>query len=1332
MQSHKLSLPITLAGLALLALLALLTRVSNPAQAAETQDNYAPLPRDCEGVNPPTATVPACCAFGYVFDGDASAPSNTVVVATSEAGAVFTVTTALGPHNLGTPYFRLDLSAHGVNAGDTITLTTQIGERHRTLVYPDVALGGQQIDLVVPRPGRSEVWTVYLTDTFDSVTALALDGDPATGSTKRPGASGESPARPGTCVPLEPPTPWPPGQVRAGEARCVTAGASGAGQSLWVGSGGQGAARLNLETGAAVNYVRPVTASLYNDVRGLAPDGNGGVWWATAGGGAVHLNPSGPDWEQFKVYNSGILGNYLGGVVLDSEQTPWFAGRAPTQTLVYSFTADNGGVGFGGVGTHYVEDDWTGSCRGVRGDARWTPSRLPPLTGDVDWVVYTPTLPSAGAYRVYVHFPRFYTEFGGQPLQDTANARYQVAHDGGATTITVTQDGAWCQWILLGEFNFTPDAGQRLYLGDYTAGEDPRRAVLVDAVKWVRVSDGLEIVVDDSDGDANFGMRDPAAWTVKVGPWNPDGCRPVGGDADWMYSRYPGYTNDSSWGWWWPNLLYDGRYEVEVNWPRFYTGLPDTSNARYQVHHAGGTTIVTRVQDGNWCTWTSLGAFTLPAGSTAVVYLGNYSGESSQTSVILDAARWTYREGLSQGGVSQFNGATWLTDTTPGDSYALAFDSAGTLWVGAADGLAQQVANGVWVTHSTLPLTQVTTLALDEERGQIWLGDAGGGGLAVYTPTSGLGRAFTPPFTDTAAIAVDTAGVVWVGSAGDGGLAALRPDGGWVTYTAATSNLPGDRILALLPDPDGGVWIGATAAAPGQHSGVARLTMGTSPIATIQSIKPSDPVQTRDDVEFRAGGLDTDENGEAILRYEWTTSLMTVPLGSSARFTVAAATLPAGWHTIGLRVLDNEGTWSAAVETPLRIIPPHSWRFLLYLDGDNDLAPYLERALWQLERAEIPPQVTVLALWDGPGADDTVRYHVQADGVYQDGVNRWHLPEANMGSPQTLQNFIAWARENYPADYTYLAIADHGRGTQGLAWDDSSGQNELLTPLEIREALRLATGDGVEPVQVLHLDACLMGLLEQAYQVAPFADYLIASENLAWSVFGYADYARSVGIATSPEELASNVVLSYSARLTDVEGYPHTIAALDLSGTPAVATAVDELATVLIGALPEARIAIGEAWAATQRFDSRNYYTIDEQDEYVDLIDLTGQLSNAVSDTVILSATAAVRQAVGDDFVLKERHRSGQASIGGTVHDWLLDGAHGIALYFPPDNTVWGYDSYLMHVFRFTEDTAWDEFLLAYLGDAVQPPGGAEEPERPPVPIVGDYQVFLPLIVRAW
>ena len=176
MQTHRLSIPITLASLGLLALMLLLTHIPGSAQTAAVEDIYVPLPRECDGINPPGAPIPACCVFGYVFDANSGAINNTLVTITNASSVVFTVTTAYGPHS-DVPYFTLDLESNGVNVGETITLTTQVAGRHRTAVYPNVMSGGQQIDLVVPFPDRSEKWTVYLTDTFKSITALAQDGD---------------------------------------------------------------------------------------------------------------------------------------------------------------------------------------------------------------------------------------------------------------------------------------------------------------------------------------------------------------------------------------------------------------------------------------------------------------------------------------------------------------------------------------------------------------------------------------------------------------------------------------------------------------------------------------------------------------------------------------------------------------------------------------------------------------------------------------------------------------------------------------------------------------------------------------------------------------------------------------------------------------------------------------------------------------------------------------------------------------------------------------------------------------------------------------------------
>ena len=43
--------------------------------------------------------------------------------------------------------------------------------------------------------------------------------------------------------------------------------------------------------------------------------------------------------------------------------------------------------------------------------------------------------------------------------------------------------------------------------------------------------------------------------------------------------------------------------------------------------------------------------------------------------------------------------------------------------------------------------------------------------------------------------------------------------------------------------------------------------------------------------------------------------------------------------------------------------------------------------------------------------------------------------ELNMGDPQTLADFINWAKTTYPAEHYALIIVDHGTGISGVAED---------------------------------------------------------------------------------------------------------------------------------------------------------------------------------------------------------------------------------------------------------------------------------------------------------
>ncbi|MBI5653990.1 MAG: hypothetical protein HZC40_26605 [Chloroflexi bacterium] len=421
-----------------------------------------------------------------------------------------------------------------------------------------------------------------------------------------------------------------------------------------------------------------------------------------------------------------------------------------------------------------------------------------------------------------------------------------------------------------------------------------------------------------------------------------------------------------------------------------------------------------------------------------------------------------------------------------------------------------------------------------------------------------------------------------------------------------------------------------------------------------------------------------------------------------------------------------------------------AWTFMLYLAGDNDLHAYLERAIAQLEAQQPNPDVNVVVLFDNDRKNDSWRFLVQPGGNYTLGVNKWYLGEVNTGDPQSLIDFINWTRANYPAQHYYLALADHGRGTSGVAWDDSSSKDYLTTP-ELRAALNAATNSGAWKIDVLHYDACLMALFENAYQVKEYANYLVASENLGWSIFAYDAYTRNgirgisgarapyefalvlpkVNATTTARQLATDIANAYFNHPA-LSTYPRTISALDLSRATNVRQALDALATALRANLNSIKTNIQNTRTATQKFDSRDYFKITQDDEYVDLYHLAAQLKTYIADATVQSAAQNLMNAITTMVVVNQR-ASGMWGYDEQTY-WDLQNANGVALYFPPKPGTADYNRYIGHqTFVFTTESVWDQFLVDYFGLLGLPPEPGSE-VLPPGMLRSGLNFYLPYV----
>lgn len=103
------------------------------------------------------------------------------------------------------------------------------------------------------------------------------------------------------------------------------------------------------------------------------------------------------------------------------------------------------------------------------------------------------------------------------------------------------------------------------------------------------------------------------------------------------------------------------------------------------------------------------------------------------------------------------------------------------------------------------------------------------------------------------------------------------------------------------------------------------------------------------------------------------------------------------------------------------------------------------------------------------------------------------LASSNMGDPGTLRSFLDYAAEHCPAENYALILWDHGAGpVNGVCWDEQSS-GDHLTIQELTSALS-DSPFSQKKLAWLGFDACLMSSVEVARALAPYAEYMIASQ----------------------------------------------------------------------------------------------------------------------------------------------------------------------------------------------------------------------------------------------
>ncbi len=251
----------------------------------------------------------------------------------------------------------------------------------------------------------------------------------------------------------------------------------------------------------------------------------------------------------------------------------------------------------------------------------------------------------------------------------------------------------------------------------------------------------------------------------------------------------------------------------------------------------------------------------------------------------------------------------------------------------------------------------------------------------------------------------------------------------------------------------------------------------------------------------------------------------------------------------------------------------------------------------------------------------------------------------NMADGETMKYFLNYVSENYDSDRYILILWDHGGGPlYGVCWDenhnpDSLSMEELV--LALKESPFAERG-----LDLIGFDACLMGSVEVAWMLSPYADYMVASEDMEPG--GGWNYKFLYGLEEddSPAETGKRIVDCYYDSFPPEEMNNLTMACIDLGRIGLVADAMNDFFGTFSNEAPRISFAdLSLARSSAQNF-GRDFGVSDSGSyDMVDLETLAEQHAKYSTDKI-----NALKDALQAAVVYNRSN---------------VEGAHGLSVYFP-------------------------------------------------------------------
>ena len=256
--------------------------------------------------------------------------------------------------------------------------------------------------------------------------------------------------------------------------------------------------------------------------------------------------------------------------------------------------------------------------------------------------------------------------------------------------------------------------------------------------------------------------------------------------------------------------------------------------------------------------------------------------------------------------------------------------------------------------------------------------------------------------------------------------------------------------------------------------------------------------------------------------------------------------------------------------------------------------------------------------------------------------------KANMGDAATLSSFLKFGYDHYPAQQYVLDIWDHGGGPMDKVIHDDLNRGDGLFMDELRTAFE--NSPAIEkPLALISFHTCLQGSAEVAKLVSPYADYMVASEEVMSTRFDFNyDYIKNLPAYKNGAEIGRGIIdASYEQRDSDRYKDTVTMAVVDLAQMNDLSKRVSDFFTVVNKSMADGEFAkiskVRDQLYKISKSDE-NCELVDLRQTVLGLDDLSPEYANAVLDGI-------------DKAICYSRNKN-------TIDDWSC----GLSIYFPYKN----------------------------------------------------------------